>query len=315
MSDSLLTPVLFQFFDNPDTSLKVFMEIRKQRPLHLYLVQDGCRTSSNRECERLLLVRAGILELIDWECDLHTLFRNVNLGPGKGTSEAIIWFFSQVDEGIVIEHDCLPHPDFFAYCENLLARYRYNTEIQLINGSNLQKGKKYGHSSYYFCKTGSLWGWAGWKRTITHYEYDIHKIDFRQLQIDIERNFKTRREREYWKDSYDWIKTGIANTWDFQLLYKLWHDNALIVQPNHNLISNIGFGNQAIHCKDPTSLSANMATEKILPVRHPKRLKPHASADTHYLDIYLADETYKLMNPSLQFKRKIKQLLRKIIRK
>ena len=99
-------PILFQFFNRLDTSLRVFMEIKKIKPLNLYIVQDGHRYEKPDEERDCLLVRSKILEQIDWDCNLVTLFRTNNLGPGDGTGNAIKWFFNQVDQGIVIEHDC-----------------------------------------------------------------------------------------------------------------------------------------------------------------------------------------------------------------
>jgi len=40
--------------------------------------------------------------------------------------------------------------------------------------------------------------------------------------------------------------------------------------PNVNLISNIGFGEQALHCIEEDSLYACAESKSILPLRHPK---------------------------------------------
>jgi hypothetical protein len=45
-----------------------------------------------------------------------------------------------VEEGIILEDDCLPHPDFFRFCEELLDYYRDNERIMEITGDNFQCG-------------------------------------------------------------------------------------------------------------------------------------------------------------------------------
>jgi hypothetical protein len=307
MTEHFKIPILFQIYNNLTTTTKVFDEIRKIKPLYLYLCQDGYRKNFKNEELECLIVRNAVLKQIDWHCNLVTLFRDYNLGPGKGTADAIKWFFNQVDSGIVLEHDCLPHPDFFEYCETLLNRYKDNEQIKLINGSNYQVGKKNGKYSYYFGVTGSLWGWASWSRSINSYIDDINTIDYTLFVESVNNTFKTKRERSYWKDSFDWIKDGHANTWDFQLMYMTWMEKGLFILPNTNLISNIGYGENAIHCKDENSNSANAQTYKILPLKHPKKIKRNYSSDTNYLDNYLIDDTYRRISMLTQLKRFVKK--------
>ena len=70
------------------------------------------------------LVRHGLQQLIeqeiDWPCQIERLYSDVNQGCRLGVSRAITWFFEQVEEGIILEDDCVPHPDFFPYCATLL---------------------------------------------------------------------------------------------------------------------------------------------------------------------------------------------------
>lgn len=279
------TPILFQFYNREDTTLRVFNEIRKIKPQHLFLVQDGARNHQEAiECRN---TRENILACIDWKCNLYTNFRDTNLGPGKGTAEGIKWFFNQVEMGIVLEHDCLPNYDFFIYCEELLKKYENVKEIKLINGSNFQEKKTFGNGSYYFGRVGQIWGWAAWKRTFTNYYEDIKDIDYAALTKAINRIFRTRREREYWKNTYHLLKNRSIDTWDYQLLYSVWQANGIIIFPNKNLISNIGFHPSSVHCKDPFSKLSRPAIFEILPLIHPKRISVSQYSTTYYYDHYL----------------------------
>ena len=54
-------------------------------------------------------LRAVIRKSIDWPCEVHHLFSDKNLGCRLGVTRAINWFFENVDEGIILEDDCIPH--------------------------------------------------------------------------------------------------------------------------------------------------------------------------------------------------------------
>ena len=130
------TPILLITFNRPNHVSKVLAELRKQQPAQLFVCQDGAREGNEIDRVRCQEVRDVINKLVDWPCELHTLYQEYNLGCGPGPAAGIEWFFSQVEMGIVMEDDCLPHPDFFGYCEELLHRYKDNEKILFINTTN-----------------------------------------------------------------------------------------------------------------------------------------------------------------------------------
>ena len=91
-----------------------------------------------------------IIEQVDWECEVKLLYREENIGCRAAISSGIDWFFRHVDEGIILEDDCLPSKSFFRFCQDLLEKYRHNDRVMQINGSfyldNLISSKE----SYYY---------------------------------------------------------------------------------------------------------------------------------------------------------------------
>ena len=108
------TAILFLVFNRPETTSKVFSAIRSIKPSRLYLASDGPRENKEGEKEKVNSVRKIVTD-VDWQCDVKTLFREKNLGCGKGVSEAISWFFQNEKEGIILEDDDLPHKDFLYF--------------------------------------------------------------------------------------------------------------------------------------------------------------------------------------------------------
>ena len=58
------------------------------------------------------------------------------MGCAKRIVSGLDWVFSRVDRAIILEDDCLAHPDFFRFCEELLTRYEDNERIMQICGTN-----------------------------------------------------------------------------------------------------------------------------------------------------------------------------------
>jgi hypothetical protein len=168
-------------FRRPDFTSRVFEQIRNVRPARLYIAADGPR--SGREGEQQLCIETrAIIEQIDWDCELKTLFREKNLGCKMAISSAIDWFFEQEEEGIILEDDCLPNQSFFRFCDTMLEKYRNDDRIRHISGCNLQHGKKWGTASYYFSNLTHAWGWANWRRVWKDYDRDLKLYDTKDVK-------------------------------------------------------------------------------------------------------------------------------------
>ena len=135
------TPVAFLIFNRPDTTAKVFEAIRQAKPPKLLVVADGPRSDNPSEAEKCQAARE-IIEQVDWECEVLTNYSDVNLGCKTRVSSGLDWVFDNVEEAIILEDDCLPHPSFFPFCEKLLDNYRDDKRIMDIRRNNMQYGPK-----------------------------------------------------------------------------------------------------------------------------------------------------------------------------
>ncbi|HNY11352.1 MAG TPA: glycosyltransferase family 2 protein [Candidatus Wallbacteria bacterium] len=272
------TPILFLIFNRPDTTQKVFNEIRKIRPAKFFVAADGPRKTKEGEDEKCRLTRE-IIKQIDWKCDVKTLFRDENLGCKKAVSSAIDWFFENVEEGIVLEDDCLPDASFFPYCEQLLEKYRNDSRIGMIGGINFQFGHKRGNYSYYFSRYTHIWGWASWRRAWKY--YDVNMSIWPEIRDNdmLSNIFRGKKHVDYWKTYLEDTYSGKINTWDYQWAFTCWVNNFLIILPNVNLVSNIGFGTESTHTPAANKF-ANIPTGSMkFPLAHPGYFIPDIKAD------------------------------------
>jgi hypothetical protein len=275
----LRTPVAFIIFNRPGQTERVFAEIARAKPPKLLVIADGPRDGFEGESEKCFETRS-IIKKIDWDCEVLTNFSEINLGCKVRVSTGINWVFDQVEEAIILEDDCLPNPTFFRYCQELLEFYRYDKRVGMISGDNFQFGEKRGNASYYFSKYVHIWGWASWRRAWMLYDSQINSWpQFRDEGLL--RNFVTgQSEYLYWLKAFNGVHQGVIDTWDYQWVYTSWSNGMLSIMPNVNLISNIGFGENATHTKGVSEL-ANMKVLPIeFPLSHPSFFIIDESADT-----------------------------------
>ncbi|MDR3272734.1 MAG: nucleotide-diphospho-sugar transferase [Flavobacteriaceae bacterium] len=276
-------PVLFIIFNRVDTAQKVFDAIREQKPKYLYVAADGPRKHIKSDTEKCQQAR-DIIKQVDWDCELKTFFRDENLGSGSGVSKAIDWFFENVDQGIIFEHDCLPHPDFFEYCRILLDKYIDNDRIMFIGGNNFQNGIVRGNASFYFSAFDHIWGWATWKKTWNLYRYDINSIPEEKIKEALQFYFGNDVSiHRYWLRIFRLMRKFKIATWDYQLTLSLWINKGLSIIPNKNLVSNIGFGSkEAVHSYRTIKGMANLPALPILPLVYPDSIEQNKEADIYF---------------------------------
>ncbi|AWK90260.1 hemolytic protein HlpA-like protein [Azospirillum thermophilum] len=263
------TPVALFVFNRPDVTRKVFERIAAVRPEVLLIVADGPRADRPDDAALCAEVRR-IVTAVDWPCDLRVNFAPRNLGCGLRVSTGLDWVFRLVEEAIVLEDDCLPAPDFFPFCEAMLDRYRHDTRIGIVCGSNFANGEAEPDGDYLFCRYGPIWGWATWRRTWRFYDFAMSTYDEdrgRGLLSDL---FTDRKVVRFWERAFDEYAAGRIDTWDYALTYATLRQSMLHVIPAVNLITNIGCGRpDATHTRDPHPVAEWPSGSLHFPLRHP----------------------------------------------
>jgi len=307
MSSTLTTPVALIIFNRPETTARVFAEIARARPAKLLVIADGPRPDHPEDAEKCAATRA-IVERVDWDCEVLTNFSDINLGCNMRPISGLNWVFENVEEAIILEDDCLPHPTFFRFCEELLERYRNDERVASIGGSNLLLDWTSSVNSYHFSCLGGNWGWASWRRAWAHYDPAI-KAWPEVLRIRlIENLFPNPRHAAHWKAVLQMVYNGeIRTAWDYQWLLACWLQNGLGVVPKVNLVSNIGFGPDATHHKDLELAYANLpATEMAFPLNHPPCITRNFGLDEELSEKYYS---VKVDSTIVRIKRRMLKLM------
>lgn len=272
------TPILFLIFNRPDTTQRVFDVLRRQQPKRLYVAGDGPRKHKPGEAELCRETRE-IIKQVDWDCEVHTLFREENLGCKLAVSSAITWFFGQEEQGIILEDDCLPHPSFFPYCEELLERYKDDDRIGHISGNCYFPELLPSGQSYDFSALPHIWGWATWRRVWEQYD-----VDFPYWRNRTQRNrlFTSQRDRIYFSSFLSDTLAGKhgINAWSPQYVFTLRLQSQLSIYPSVNMVTNIGLHvEDATHTQKGSRTEAGALQEMTFPLKHPTGITRNKELD------------------------------------
>ncbi len=274
----LETPVVFLIFNRPHTTQKVFAEIAAAKPPKLLVVADGPRPGRQGEAEQCYAARQ-IVERVNWDCQVLTNYSDVNLGCKRRVSSGLDWVFETVEEVIILEDDCLPHPSFFRFCQELLERYRDDERIAQIGGVNFQFGRKRTDYSYYFSRYAHIWGWASWRRAWRHYDVGLKAWPLIRDSRWLDDMLGNSKEVRYWGHIFQAVFDEKIDTWDYQWVFACWLRNALSVIPSVNLVSNVGFGTEAAHTQAKSIFSDIPVSQITFPLHTPQFIARDVRAD------------------------------------
>jgi hypothetical protein len=273
-------PVLVIGFNRPELTRELFTLLREIKPRRLYFACDGPRETVEKDQDRVALVRAGI-DLVDWECDVRTLFQPANLGCGRGVSTAISWFFGQEPAGIILEDDVRPSPDFFRFASEMLSRYATDARVWSICGLCVDPvGMVSGQEeSYRFSAFPLIWGWATWARAWEAFALDM--TDW-QTWLDLD-DVCERQQLPYpakllWRNRFSRVGSGKVDTWDIPWTARSLAAGAVHVLPRSNLTRNVGIFDDSTHLGYDHPLLRD--TEPLqFPLIHPDAVAIDVAAD------------------------------------
>ncbi len=299
--------IAYIVFNRPRHTRETFLAIRAARPARLFIIADGPRPGHPTDEERCSAVRE-IVSQIDWPCEVQRNYADQNLGLKKRVSSGLDWVFSQVESAIILEDDCLPHPDFFSFCQELLERYKDDDRVWTITGNNNQNGKKRSNDAYYFSKYGHCWGWATWRRAWAQYDGDIKFwLEWKQSQ-DWSTKTPDPFEQAYWVDIFDRIYLKKIDSWAYPWMTCLWYHGGLTATPRVNLVTNIGVGPDSTHTLADED-QPGVPVKPLGHITHPSEVKQHLKADQYVFDHLLGGLYMKFPRTLLKFPIRVKNKL------
>lgn len=232
-------PVLVLAFNRADHVQKAMESIREYKPDRLYLECDGARPHKVGEKEAVEATRKMMLDMVDWPCEVKTLFRDKNWGCAKGVNDAITWFFKHEEYGIICEDDVVLSQDFYHLCEDLLPRYANNERVMQISARNTSFRTDI-DNTYVYAECFHCWGWGSWRRAWEKMDMDmgsISRLTFWNLRKRLG-SFRAYMMRKTFVKGYKHIDT--FSSWATRWYMSILDNNGLVLCPGVNLAINIG---------------------------------------------------------------------------
>ena len=230
------TPVLLLAYNRPEQTSRVLQSLRKNGAKRVYVSIDGPKNASDRT--QINAVKSAVDSCRD--IVVETSQSDKNLGCKQGVITGIDWFFNRVEEGIILEDDCLPSEHFFPFVNDMLNRYRDTKEVYMISGCN-PAGKWDCDAGHFFTRVGQVWGWATWKNRWQSFNPDLPHFNSFVNSFGFEKNFGPTKMAASRKRLTELSLKGEIDTWDYQWNVHILMDNGVAAIPERNLVQNIGF--------------------------------------------------------------------------
>jgi hypothetical protein len=314
----LETPVAFIIFNRRDTTEKVFAEIAKAKPRKLFVIADGPRSDKPGDAEKCSAAR-DVIARVDWDCEVMKNYSDVNLGCGHRPASGINWVFEHVEDAIILEDDCVPHPSFFPFCAELLEKYRQDTRVMHIGGSYFLNNPIPASYSYYFSVFNiANGGWATWRRAWRYFDLQCKLWPILKDTRWLSHLEDDDRARRFWAREFETAhrEKGDVSYWDHQWTFACWANSGLSILPKKNLTSNIGFHEDATHTFDPNDLRAHFPTEEMeFPLKHPPSVLQSRADDRLALNQVILPGMYQRLSFRRRLLRKCLILTLKLLRR
>ncbi|MDX1959878.1 MAG: hypothetical protein SFU98_15005 [Leptospiraceae bacterium] len=315
------SPILFLTFNKPNETMRVLSEIKKSKPVKLYIASDHGRETKQGEMEIVSKLRKDMLNFVDWNCEVKTLYRERNLGCKIGVSSAIDWFFQNEEEGIIIEEDCLPRKGAIEFMEIMLDKYRDNTKVMQVSATSYVSEKFKDQSypySYYFNLFPLIWGWGTWRRSWSKYDLQMKSYPENKANDFLKQYFHNPEIKNGFYKVFDSAYNNQVNTWDYQWLYTCLVNNSYCVEPKNCLVQNIGFIPEATHTEKIPEFYKHVKfmDMDVTEIKHPELILHSESLVNFTLRVaYVGDFDFYIFsrNKIKFFLYRIKLLLKKVL--
>jgi hypothetical protein len=283
-------PIAVIIFNRPDHAARLRECLRNEEDRDLLVISDGPRPSKLGELEQVEACRKFFS---DWPGRVHINFARNNLGCRVRVTSGLTWVFEHTDRAIILEDDCLPHPDFFRYADELLDRYENDTRIMSICGTNIFSDRNLFSWSYCFSKYQNCWGWATWKRSWALFDHNLSGLQLAKETGLLREHLGSRRAAMYWHYMLGKVRDGRIDSWAYIWTFTGFLNHGLHIIPKYNLIENSGFGYDSTHTSETPAYISNKMKSMDFPLSHPPIVIPHPLYDQTTEDTVFSKSIYQ----------------------
>lgn len=245
-------------------------------PQMLFIFQDGMKASTNQEEWKAV---SSVIKSVSW-CDVKLIISEKNKGLAHSIKTGVDYVLQIYDAVIVLEDDCVPHPQFMEYMMKALEKYAKNKKVYHIGASSEPVCVENNGTDAYFLGRINSCGWGTWKDRWQQFSNDYTIIG------KIKANAEMSERLKLWgEDLESHILGNIYGTTDSWAVFwalTVIMNKGYCMSPYESFINNIGF--------DGTGVHSGIAENKL-------KLRPHEKRS----EIVLPDRVEWVKNYKISF--------------
>lgn len=236
-------------------------------PDKLYIFQDGPKKTT--DIEEWTSV-SNVIKEVSW-CDTEISISETNKGLANSIKSGVSRVFQTYDAVIVLEDDCVPHPQFMEFMIKALEKYESYKEVYHIGASSVPIDVKANGTDAYFMGRIHSHGWGTWKDRWAQFNNDYTMI------AQIKKDEQLYEEFKLWgEDLEGYILGNVEGTIDSWAVF--WALTVIMkkgycLTPYESLIKNIGFDNTGVHCGSVQPISKIRPEEKLSEMILPNKVE------------------------------------------
>lgn len=207
----------------------------------LFIFQDGMKETTNKEN---WIAVGEIIKSVSW-CDTEVCISEKNQGLANSIISGINYVLETFDAVIVLEDDCVPHPQFMEYMVKALKKYEKNQDVYHIGASSEPVEVIENGTDAFFCGRINSCGWGTWKNRWEKFVIDYTMLGRIKADKDLNERFKLWAE-----DVESHILGNIygkTDSWAAFWALVVIINRGYCMSPYESLIYNIGFDGSGVH--------------------------------------------------------------------
>ena len=205
----------------------------------------------------------------------------INFGLNISMVKAIDWYFSNHDDGLILEDDILISEQFVNFINMQIQIFNSREEVLLLGGHNPNPHPQ--RSGYILSNYPLIWGWytneKKW-RIIRNLIVSPAEKPTAKLRANV---------NNFWESGIKNVESGKLRSWALPFAFRMRSQGFLAMNPHVNLIKNVGVDNFATHTKEPSNLMDTPIQEY---VHNPEQRWENETPDE--LNNYLERYVYKI---------------------
>lgn len=234
------TPVVLLTYNRPDKAKRLIDGLRQSKPKHILFAVDGPKPGKPDDLRKVLEVQK-LVEEINWDAKVETLFRPANLGLRRAVTDAVSTAVSNYGQAIVLEEDTVPGPLWLPYAEYNLDHFRNEKKIEHISGHNqVPENHLSNPLGSRLTRYPASFAWATWDRAWSQFDESLgwaHEVPVRELSELLGTYVGALK----WKQNFSDAEHSRISTWAYRWIASMWSRGSFVLAPNQNLVTYTGF--------------------------------------------------------------------------